>query len=119
MGNRSHEVPEWRQLFEEGLSGEPPDSHSVVAGQPVDEPEEKTPDDMKVSSEAEATDLPFIAERSMRPNTNKQANWQAQFFFYTIAPEIRIAKSVSSPRLPELRAGTAPKREETVFSKRR
>ena len=68
----SHEVPERLQLDKEGLSREPPDSHSVVVEQlVVVEPQEKTPDDMRVSPEEESTDLPFIAERSKRPNTSK------------------------------------------------
>ena len=33
-GDRSRDVPEWLQIFEEGLSGDlpPPDSHIVVGG---------------------------------------------------------------------------------------
>ena len=37
----------------------------------VVEPKEKTPDHMRVSSEEEPTDLPFIADRSKRPNTSR------------------------------------------------
>ena len=33
-------------------------------------PKEKTPDDVRVSSEGESTDLPFGAERSRRSNTS-------------------------------------------------
>ena len=42
-GDRSHKVPEWLLPFEEGLSGEPPDSHNVVVEQLVVEPKEKAP----------------------------------------------------------------------------
>ena len=31
-GDQSHKVPEWHLPFEDGLSGEPPDSHNVVGG---------------------------------------------------------------------------------------
>ena len=66
---KRHKVPERLQFFKEGLSGEPPDPHNVVLEQPVFEPKEKTPDDTRVSSEAELTNLPFIAPK--RPNTSK------------------------------------------------
>ena len=90
----SHKVPERLQLDKEGLSREPPDSQSVVVEQlVVVEPQEKTTDDMRVSPEEESTDLPFIAERSKRPNTSKQ--FAATMFLHTF-PKIRIVKSVSS-----------------------
>ena len=34
LGHGSHELPEWLQPLEEGLSGELPDSHNVVVVQP-------------------------------------------------------------------------------------
>ena len=49
----------------------PSDLHSVVVEQPVVEPKEKTPDDMRVSSEEESADLTHIAERSQRPTASK------------------------------------------------
>ena len=48
--------PERLQPFKEGFS--------------VVEPKEKTPHSMRVSSEEELTDIPFIAKRSKRPNTS-------------------------------------------------
>ena len=38
---KSHKVPEWLQLFNEGLSGEPPESHTVVVEQLVVGPRDK------------------------------------------------------------------------------
>ena len=40
-GDRSHEFPEWLQLFKIGVSDEPPGSHNVVVEPPVDEPKER------------------------------------------------------------------------------
>ena len=62
LGNRSHKVPKWLQPFKEGLSGEPPDTHNVVVEKSVVEPKEKTPDDMRVSTEKESANLPCVAE---------------------------------------------------------
>ena len=70
-------VPGWLTLFEGGLSGEPPDTHNVVVEQLAVEPEEKTPDDMRVSSEEESADLP-IDRRQVQETQHKQANRQAQ-----------------------------------------
>ena len=67
--NRSHKVPEWLQLFKEGLPDEAPDPHNVVVVQNVVLPKEKTLDDLRVSSEEESTDLPSIAN----PTTNETA----------------------------------------------
>ena len=55
----------------------PPGSHKVVVEQPTVEPKEKTPDDMRVSSEERSTDVP------VQETKHKQANWQAQCFFCT------------------------------------
>ena len=65
--------------FGQGFSSKPPDSHHGVVEQPVVEPNEKTPDDMRVSSEGESTDLPLIEEKAQR-TTRKQAHWQAQCY---------------------------------------
>ena len=48
----------------------PPDSHNVVMEQPVAEPKEKTPDDTRVSSEEESTDLLKVARRN-RPEARR------------------------------------------------
>ena len=48
-----------------------PDSHIVAVKQLDVEPKEKTPDDMRVSSEEESIDLPFFATRSKRANTSR------------------------------------------------
>ena len=79
-GDWSHQVPEWLQLFKEGLSGEQPDAHNVVVEQPAVEPKEKTLGYINLSSEEESTDLPFIAERSKRPNTSTPIGRHHVFF---------------------------------------
>ena len=66
----SHRVPEWLQLVEEGLDGERPDSQ-CRGGQTCSVAKRETPDDMRVSSEEEPTDLLVFADRSKRPNTTK------------------------------------------------
>ena len=53
-----------------------PDSHNLVVEQAAVEPRGNTTDDMRVSSDEEPTDLPFIDDMSK----HKQANWQAQIF---------------------------------------
>ena len=88
-------------LFEEGLSGEHPDSHNVVVEQTVVDPKERPSSDVRVSSEEKSTDLPFTAERSKRPNTSKPIGRHIFFIF----PTIRIAKFAISHKLPGLRAG--------------
>ena len=50
------------ETFEQGLSGELLGSHNVVVEQPVTEAEEKTLDDVRMSSEEETADLPLFAE---------------------------------------------------------
>ena len=87
-GDRSHEVPEWPQLFEEGYSGDP---------------KEKTLDDMLVNSESFA-DLPVFAERSKRPHTSKPTG--NHNVCHTFSLKIRHVKSTSSRKLFEFRAGT-------------
>ena len=89
----SHEVPEWCQPFKEGLSFDPSDSRAVVVEQPVVAPKETTPDDTRVSSEEESTDLPFVAERFQRPNTSKQSG---STMFLHIFPKIRSVRYPSS-----------------------
>ena len=41
LGHWSHQEAEWLQSSEEGLSGEPLDSHNIVVDQPVFEPTDK------------------------------------------------------------------------------
>ena len=84
------------QLFKEGLAGEPPDSRNVVVEHPAVERKDTTPDDMRVSSDEESTDLPTIANKSKRPNTSERAQ-----SVYTVSQKIRIVKFVSSRQLPE------------------
>ena len=59
----------------------------------VAERREETPDDLRVSSEEELTDLPFY-RRKVQETQHKQANWQAQCF-YTFS-KIRVVKFASS-----------------------
>ena len=72
LGDRSHKVPDWLKLFDEGLSDQPPDLHHVVVEQPVVEPKEKTPDDMRVSSEEESTSLPLVEETKFKHGRHAQ-----------------------------------------------
>ena len=85
--------------------------------QTVVEQAEKTPDDMRVSSEEEPTDLPVVVEKSKRPPTSKPTGRHHKFSH--ISPKIRIENLVNSRRQPELRAGTARTREKTVSSYRK
>ena len=107
-------VPDWLKKFEQGLSGDPPDSHNVAEGQLVVEPKEKTLDDMMVSSDEESVDLAFFLRKGPRDPT--RASHLAGTKFLHMFLKIRIVKSVSSQRLlSELRAGAARKHEETAF----
>ena len=91
----SHKVPARPQLVEEGLSGEFPDSHSVVVDQPVAETVEKTLDDMRVISPKKSQPIfLFIEERSKKPNNSKQTG--RHDVFHKNFPKIRMVKSVSS-----------------------
>ena len=81
--------------------------------QPEAEPKDKTPVEMRVSSDEESTDLPVFAERPQRPNTRTPTDRHNVFTHFP--QTIRIVKSVSSRRLPEFRAETARNHEETVF----
>ena len=90
-------VPERHQTFEEGLSGEPTDSHNVVVEQPVVEPKEKIPDDMRVSSEEESTALPLIAKRSKKSNTSKPIGRHSVFTHVLKDPDCEVVK----PRGPQ------------------
>ena len=101
----------WLQTFKESLSGELPDTHNVVVEQLEVEPKEKTPNDMRVKSE-ESADNPVYTGKSKRPSTNKPTG---KIVFSHILQHVRIVQFVSSQRLPKLRAGTSPKREETAI----
>ena len=78
--------------FKEGLSGEPSDAHNVVVERTVVQSEE--------SPEAESTDLPMIASKGPRDQT--QASQLAGTFVLHISPKIRSVKFVSSRKLREL-----------------
>ena len=65
--HQKKKVPEWLKNFEQGLSGDPPDSHNVAV------------DDMMVSSEEESVDLAFFCEM-VQETQHEQAIWQAQCF---------------------------------------
>ena len=52
---------------------------------------------MRVSSEEESTDLPFVEERSKKPDTSKPTG---RPMFSHIFPMIRIVKCVSPQKLP-------------------
>ena len=82
-----------------------------VVEEPVVEPKEKTPDDMRVSSEEVSTDLPLIQERSQGPDTSKPGGRHTVFVLH-IFLKILTVKSVSS-----LRAGTARKHKEIKSGK--
>ena len=81
------------------LSGEPADSHNVVVEQPVVEPQK--PDDMRVSSEEESTDLPSIANRSRRPHTSKPTG-RHKFFFthFPKNPDCEVCELSKTSRAP-------------------
>ena len=73
---------------------------NMVVGQPVVEPKEKTPDEMRVSSEEESTDLHVSAEMSKRPNTSKQTGRHKVF---TPLPEdlnCQVRKLTKTTRAP-------------------
>ena len=90
----------------DSLLDTPPDSHNVVVEQPTVEPKEKTPDDMRVSSEERVN-------RSSGSRDQTQASQLAStMFFFT---QCWIVKFVNSRKLPEDRAGTVRKQEETVL----
>ena len=86
-----------------------PDSHSVLVEQHVVEAKEKTPDDLRVSSEEESTFCRRKISGDQIP-ASQLAGTSLHIF-----PKIRIGKCASSRTLRELRAGTVRKREETVF----
>ena len=100
-------------IFRTSLSGDRPDSHTVVVEQFVVEPTEKTHDDLRVSFEEESTDLLCSSQNGPRDQT--QASRLAGTIFLHIFFKIRIVKFVSSRKLPDFRGGTARKREETVL----
>ena len=79
-------------LFKEGLSGEPPNPHNVVVEQLVDEPREKTPEDMRVTSEEESADLRVFAEKTKRPNTSKSTGQHNAFTHFPQDPICEVCK---------------------------
>ena len=128
LGDWTHKVPELLQPFKEGVSGDfppplllspphLPDSHMIVVEQLVIEPTQKTLVDNRVSSEEESTDVPFIAGKGPRDQT--QASQLAGTLPLHIIPTIRVVKFVSSQKQLELRAGVTWMQEETVFTYRK
>ena len=87
-GEGSHKVSERLQPFKEGFSGEPPDSHNVVVEQPQVEPQERTPDEMRVRSEEESTDFPYIAARSTRPNASQPTGRHSVYNIFSQRSEL-------------------------------
>ena len=75
-------------------------------------PQEITLKFLRVSSEEQSIDLPFIGG-GPRDNTSKPIGRQNVCDAFLL--KIRIVKFASSQRLPELRVGTARMHEETVF----
>ena len=102
----SHKVPDSLQFFEEFFSGEPPDSQNVLVGQPAVEPEEKTSDVMRVSSEEEPTGLPFIAQWSKRPSMpTGRHNVFYTFSNKTKCEVFKVTKTTQAPCKNRPRAG--------------
>ena len=97
--DRSHKVPKWFHSSKEGHSGEPPNSRNVVE-QPAVEPKEKTPDEMELSSKEESNDLPFVAERSKRPNTSKPTGRHNVFTHVPKDPHCQICELMKTTRAP-------------------
>ena len=102
-------------LFEEGLSGEHPDSHNVVVEQTVVDPKERPSSDVRVSSEEKSNDLPFIAVRSKRPNTSKPIE-AGKFFHFPNDPNCEVCNLAKTSRAP---CRNRPMHEETVFGYRK
>ena len=100
--DQSQKVPQRRQTFEKGVSGESSDSHNVVVEQP----------DIWMGSEEESTDLLVVRRKISETNTSKPICWHKVYTFSLI----RMVKSVSSRRLPEVRAETAWKHKETLLT---
>ena len=120
LGDQSRKVPEGLQHSREGLSGKPPNHTMSWWNTFAVEPAEKTPDDTRLSSKEESTDPPLVPERSKTPNTSKPAGRHNVFTHFSEDPnhfpeDPNGEDRVSSQRPPELQAGTARKREETVF----
>ena len=66
----------------------------------------------RVSSEKEPTDPPFITQKSKRTNTSKPNGRHHVYTDVLKDPNCEVCKT---KRPPKLRAGSARKREETVF----
>ena len=96
-GDGSHEVPEWLQSFEEGISGEPADSHNVMVEQPAVEAKEETLDDMRVSSRRRVNRSSFLSQKGPRDQT--QASQRAGTFLNMFL-NIRIVKFAKTTRAP-------------------
>ena len=104
LGDWSRMVPEWLQLFDEGLSGEPSDSENVV------EPKGKTLDDMKLSSEEQSNDLPGCANMSKRPNTSKPTGRHHNFTHFFEDPNCKVCMLTKLTRAPSRKRPEARRR---------
>ena len=113
-GHQSHKVPERLQPFKEGLSGEPPDSHSVFLEQLAGEPKQKTPDDTRRSSEEESTDLPSVANWSKRSHTSKPTGRHNGFTHFLQDPDGRDCRLTKTTRAP-CRYGSDARRDHRVW----
>ena len=91
LGDRWHKGPEWLQPFKEGLSGESPRLTQCRGG---------TTDDMRVSSEEESTNLPFVADRAKRPNTSKPTGRHSIFAHFPKGPNSEVCKITETTRTP-------------------
>ena len=100
-GDRSQKVPQLLQYFKEGFSGKPSGSHNVVVEHSEAEQQEKTLDDMRVSSEEEATDL-FISRRigPGHPNTSKPSDKHNVLTRCPKDPTCEVSELTKSTRAP-------------------
>ena len=100
-GDRSQKVPQLLQYFKEGFSGKPSGSHDVVVELSEAEQQEKTLDDMRVSSEEEATDL-FISRRISpgHPNTSKPSDRHNVLTRCPKDPTCEVSELTKSARAP-------------------
>ena len=60
----------------------------------------KTPDDMRVRSEEESTDLLSIANGSKRPHTSKPTGWHNVLTHFPIDPDCEVFKLTETSRAP-------------------
>ena len=83
---------EWLQLFKDGLSGEPSESHNLVVEQAAGEPKEKTPEDFSGKLQRKVNRSSFC-RKWVQESTHNKANWQAQLHMFL---KIRIGTFANS-----------------------